>query len=209
MLVINNLRSLRRVRKDRIRGISLLEVLISILLSAIGLLALSGANVASIRYSKMSQYRGTASVLALDLAERMRANKGGLVSYKYTVTDWATQTAADPGTDTSCEGMAANCTAANLAAYDLATWRRVVRQQLPEGSVFINVVDAAGNAACLAGACMAADVWLAWRDPAVADADENSTDSRNNAADVAKECPAGLSLGADKAIRCSFFRINL
>ncbi len=74
-------RRLGSIAQHKQRGASLIEVLISILLAAIGLLALAGSNVASIRYSKMSQYRGTATVLAADLAERMRANQAGLADY--------------------------------------------------------------------------------------------------------------------------------
>lgn len=178
------------------RGVSLLEVLISVLLSAIGLLALAGANVSAMRYSKMSQYRGTATVLAKDIAERMRANKLGLASYAYS-TDWAGQATA-VGVDTSCE--TADCSAADLAAYDLATWRKVVQNQLPRGAVFVSIQGAVG-----------ADVWIAWQDPAVANPAENSTDSRNADADTAKECPpAALGFApADESVRCSFFRINL
>jgi type IV pilus assembly protein PilV len=188
------MKSKRSFGKRKSRGVSLLEVLISILLAAIGLLALAGANVASIRYSKMAQYRGTATLLAADFAERMRANKAGLASYAYG-SDFATQAAA-VGADTSCETYApAACNAAGLAAYDLANWRALVRKQLPEGSVF--VVYQAGQ--------VASDVWIAWRDPAVASPNDNSTDARN----TALECPNGLSLGADKSIRCSYFRINL
>jgi type IV pilus assembly protein PilV len=179
------------------------------LLSAIGLLALAGANVASIRYSKMSQYKGTATSLIADLSERIRANKSGLASYALT-DDFATQGAAMQvivaaattsgarnGThNTNCETYApANCTAAQLAAYDLANWRLLLWDQLPEGAAIVSVpVGTVG-----------ANVWVAWRDPAVADADENSTDSRN----AALECPADLNLGVDKSVRCSFFRINL
>jgi type IV pilus assembly protein PilV len=184
----------RGLQGRRVRGVSLIEVLISILLAAVGLLALAGSNVASIRYSKMSQYRGAATLLAADFAERMRANKAGLASYAYG-SDFATQAAAI-ASDTSCETYApVACTAANLAAYDLNTWRALVRNQLPEGSVFVSIQAAQ----------VAADVWIAWRDPAVANPDENSTDARN----TALECPNGLSLGADKSVRCSFFRINL
>lgn len=182
------------LRRKRVQGASLLEVLVSILLAAIGLLALSGANVASIRYSKMAQYRGTATLLSADLAERMRANKAGLAGYAYG-SDFATQQSSGFTVATSCGSYSNTCTAAQLATYDVATWRQVVRNQLPEGAAF--VVIPAGQ--------LAADVWVAWRDPAVANADENSTDARN----YAKECPNGLSVGADKAIRCSYFRVNL
>jgi type IV pilus assembly protein PilV len=184
--------------RGKVRGFSLLEVLVSILLAAMGLLALAGSNVASVRYSKLAQYRGTATMLASDLAERMRANKAAIANYDYSANDFAAQ-ATIAAADTSCESYTQTCTAATLAAYDVNTWRRLVRFQLPEGSVFISVPLGT----------TVADVWIAWRDPAVADPDDNSTESRNTAADVAKECPNSLNLGTDRSIRCSFFRINL
>ncbi len=179
-----------------VRGVSLIEVLVSVLLASIGLLALSGANVMSIRYSKMSQYRGTATMLAADLAERMRANQGGLTTYDVSgvANDFAAQVTL-PSTSTACEGYSATCLPTAIAAYDLANWRNVVRTQLPEGSVFI----------IPSTVVLAADVWVAWRDPAVANDAENSTDSRNNA----KECPTDLRVSTDKSIRCSYFRINI
>jgi type IV pilus assembly protein PilV len=179
--------------RRRLLGASLVEVLVSILLAAIGLLALAGANVASIRYSKMSQYRGTATLLASDLAERMRANQAGLASYVVSA-DFDGQ-ATQPSATTACEGYSNTCTSAALAAYDMAIWQRLVRSQLPEGSVFVTPSTSL--------TVLAADVWVAWRDPAVADPSENNTDSRN----AAKECPSGFS--TDKSVRCSYFRINI
>lgn len=212
-----------RVR-SHVGGVSLIEVLIAVLLSAIGLLALAGANVASIRYSKMSQYRGTATSLVADLAERMRANKNGAASYALTdnyetqgtamaaAVAGATSAGARNGThDTTCETYAATCTAAQIAAYDLANWRLLVRDQLPEGAAIVDVVNTTFQASPPAAApntvvtSAGINVWIAWRDPAVANADENSTDARN----AALECSSDFDLGTDKSIRCSFFRINL
>jgi hypothetical protein len=77
-----------------------------------------------------------------------------------------------------------------MAAYDLQTWREVVRYQLPEGSIFIAHQSVQ----------VAADVWVVWRDPAVADDD---------LVVAASECPGALGVGADPSVRCSYFRINL
>lgn len=180
------------------RGVSLIEVLVSVLLASIGLLALSGANVVSIRYSKMSQYRGTATMLAADLAERMRSNQGGLSAYAVQ-SDYAGQAtlpAVYPATGgTNCEGYSVTCSTTDIAAYDLASWRAAVRNQLPDGRVFI----------IPSTVVLAADVWVAWRDPAVANDAENATDSRN----LAKECPTDANFSTDKSIRCSYFRINI
>lgn len=196
-------RSSVRLTRVRLRGVSLIEVLISILLAAVGLLALAGSNVAAIRYSKMAQYRGTATSLAVDLAERMRANKAGRTTYAPTTgqLDFDAQAAGQSGApvnSTACETYApVACTAATLAAYDLASWRFRVRRQLPEGSFYM-----APDSLVPTGF----DLWVAWRDPAVANPDDNTTESQGG-----NECPTGLNLGDDvtKSVRCSYFRINL
>jgi hypothetical protein len=84
-----------------------------------------------------------------------------------------------------------NCSPADIAALDLAQWRRLVRDQLPRGSVFL--LRQAEQSAM--------DLWLVWADPAVAASDE--------APEMALECPDGLERGTDKSVRCSYFRINL
>lgn len=175
-------------RRGALRGVALIEVLVSIVIASIGLLALAGVNASSIRYTKMSQYRGTATLLANDIGERIRANKAGFLSYNFE-TDFDGQ-ATLPATATACDSYLITCTAAQLAAYDLQTWQARVRDQLPQGSVFIVTHSVQ----------IAADVWVVWRDPAVAD-DELTT--------AGGECPAGLTVAADPSVRCSYFRINL
>lgn len=197
MFMIKRRRATRGHSAQPMRGATLVEVLVSILLAAIGLLALVGSNVASVRYSKMSQYRGTATMLAADLAERMRANASapGLAAYAVG-SNFAAQ-ASLPAISTPCAAYTDTCTAIQMAAYDLATWQRIVRDQLPEGSVSVVPTPPA------VPQVFAADVWLAWRDPAVAAPDDNTTDARNDA----RECPPNFS--ADKSVRCIYFRINL
>lgn len=199
-----------------IGGASLIEVLVSIVIASVGLLALAGVNAASMRYTKMSQYRATASQLANDMGERMRANKGQAAAaavagppaipavvasgffagdYDFT-TDFAGQAtkAALPTGNDLCNTSAITCTPAQIAALDLAQWRILVRDQLPAGSVFL--MRQAGS--------VAMDLWVVWRDPAVASTDESPA--------LTTECPDSLNRGDDPepaSIRCSFFRINL
>jgi type IV pilus assembly protein PilV len=170
-------------------GVSLIEVLIAIVIASIGLLALAGVNVSSIRYTKMSQYRGTATQLASDIAERMRANKAGLAAYNFQ-TDFATQAALVAPVQV-CNSYLVACTFASLADYDLRTWLSTVRDQLPSGSAFIVSQPVQS----------AVDVWIVWRDPETANADDSPTSGT--------ECPVGLSVAADASIRCSYFRVNL
>lgn len=169
-------------------GASLIEVLVSIFLSAFALLALAAVNAVSVKYTKMSQYRATSVMLASDLAERMRANKAGLASYSFE-TEFSDQTTM-PSAPTDCDNIAETCTAAQMAAYDLAQWRRTVRDQLPDGALYLKTYTNP----------TAADLWVVWQDPSTA-ADEQT--SKNS------ECPDGVGRGGDLSIRCSYFRINL
>lgn len=197
-----NARSHRRLAL----GVSLIEVLVSIVIASIGLLALAGVNAASIRYTKMSQYRATATQLANDMGERMRANKGflddpttvGVVdptgffagNYDFETAFDSQSTVATLPTE-QCAASTSNCTPAQIAALDMAQWRILVRGQLPSGSVYMVRQDAA----------VAMDMWVVWRDPAVASTDD--------APALASECPDGLTRNSDLSIRCSYFRINL
>lgn len=205
MLNLNHRRRIQRVRSGRAGagGGMLIEVLVSIVISSIALLALAGVNASAVRYTKMSQYRATSTLLVSDLGERMRANKGvpaegggaatGFFAgaYDYSSTDFAAQAAGPALPNELCNTAASSCSAQQIADLDMAQWRRLVRSQLPEGSVFIS--RQAGQTA--------ADVWVAWRDPAVASNDESPA--------AATECPDGLNLENDRSVRCSYFRINL
>ena len=192
---------LRRLGTSDSAGFLLIEVLVSIALSAVALLALASLNAAALRYTKMSQYRAVATLLASDIGERMRANKGRAATGSTTAEgfwagdyDYATSFAGQAGTVSPpalrCNTAGSLCSTRELAALDLAQWRYQTRSALPEGSVFVLRQSDA----------VAADVWIAWRDPRVAGQDE--------APARATECPGGLAV-SDPSIRCSYFRVNL
>lgn len=179
----------------------LIEVLVSIALSAVALLALASLNAAALRYTKMSQYRALATHLASDLGERMRANKGRAATggaaaegfwagdYDYT-TSFAGQATAVSAPPPRCNTALSICSTRELADLDMAQWRYQVRRLLPEGSVMVQRQASA----------VAADIWIVWRDPLVANSDETPT--------LSNECAPGLAV-SDPSIRCSYFRINL
>ena len=191
----------RQPSKQKFAGFMLIEVLVSIGLSAVALLALASLNAAALRYTKMSQYRAVATHLASDIGERMRANKGREVKsgaaaegfwagdYDFTVS-FAGQAATVSTPTPRCNMALSVCSTSALAELDLAQWRFQARRLLPEGSVFV----------LRHSEVVAADVWIAWRDPLVAHRDE--------APALANECAAGLAV-SDPSVRCSYFRINL
>jgi type IV pilus assembly protein PilV len=105
--------------RQRNQGMTLIEVLIAIVIFAIGLLGIAALQVAGLRYTKGSQSRVTAAMYAENMADRMRSNSDGVAAGNYV----------NPGALTvNCD--AAVCTPAQLAAFDTARWLSAIRDSL-------------------------------------------------------------------------------
>ena len=180
-------------RALRARGFSLVEVLVAMFVVAMGILALAGLLQASTRYSKMSELRSTATLLANDMADRMRANPVGaqLGADGYDNVDKAFPTPVAPG-HAACTSDAP-CGPSDLAKADLADWTSRVRATLPRGSAWIQFH--AGKAS----ASDYLDVWVGWADP-LALAPGISTDRSGT------ECPAGWK-AAEPSVRCVYLQV--
>ncbi|MBC5785004.1 type IV pilus modification protein PilV [Ramlibacter sp. USB13] len=179
-------------RRSTLRGASLIEVLVAILIASLGLLAFAGLTASSVRYTKMSQYRATATQLAQDIAERARANivDGNVTAYEF-LGSFSSQATAPTLPAKTCQAAADTCSVAEIAAMDLYEWQQAARKLLPEGSVFLQ-----RDAAVLG----AFDLWLAWRDPTLATGESK---------EVAKECPNDLGVDSEDGVRCMYFRVKL
>jgi type IV pilus assembly protein PilV len=102
------------------RGVTLIEVLVTMVIVAIGLLGLAGLQVRGLSIQKDAHGRAIATQLALDLADRMRSNAPAVAAgdYDFTVA-YPTGTYAAPLAP-DCESNA--CTPAQQAQYDLNRW---------------------------------------------------------------------------------------
>lgn len=106
-----------------VRGFSLIEVLVALLILAIGVLGIAALQFKGLRYSHDAFLRSQINFLSYDIAELMRANRSNAASYvsNYTV--------AVPTTAAAC-----NYATASTAANDLGCWHRRVDAAIPPGS---------------------------------------------------------------------------
>ena len=139
---------------SRERGISLIESLVAIVVMALGILGILGVQMRTLSDTSTSVRRAQAVRLIEDLGERMKTNPSALANINTYVSNFA----ATP-TVGSC---ATGCDPALLAAYDLAVWKRTVRENLPLGKASIFVPPA--ESALAAGQARQLGVMIAWRE---------------------------------------------
>jgi len=105
----------QHAQAGRSAGFTLIEVLVTIFVTAVGLLTIAGLQAASKKVNYEATQRTTATALAQDMVERIRANAQAKTSY--LVSD---ATAATSGTN--CAAANAVCSSSVLAAYDVYQW---------------------------------------------------------------------------------------
>lgn len=102
-------------------GSGLIEVAIALLVLSIGTLGLAKLQISARRLGYEALQRTEAAALAMDLFERMRANRAALSAYTIPGLGAATGSAL-PAPATRCD--LDTCTALQLAAWDLWQWER-------------------------------------------------------------------------------------
>lgn len=127
-------------------GYAMLEVLISILIIAFGLLGLAGLQGTSIRNNHSAYLRNQATLYAYDIADRMRANRDGYVNGYYHLGTAADTAACHPS------GAPSGCTAQEMAKYDLLVWGQLLGQ-LPGGVGIVCIDKTPGDGTFAAPLC--------------------------------------------------------
>lgn len=110
------------------RGFSMIEVLVTLLIISLALLGTAGLQAYSMRLSQGGQFRTQAVFLAADLAERMEANKPAAVAGNYVVA----QSSVPSAVNTTCLDGA--CAPAVMATFDLSQWENAIAATLPQSS---------------------------------------------------------------------------
>lgn len=153
------------------RGFTLLEVLVAILVVALGLLGLAKMEALAISNTQISSSRSLIALQASSLGAAMQGNKGywaaGVAPATFSTagsvvtdsTNVLTQTVTPCASATA--PTAPVCTPAQLAAYDLQTWAANMAAQFP---------SYAANFTCnnVAGAPVSCVITITWSEKYVA-----------------------------------------
>lgn len=173
------------------RGITLIESLVAIVVMALGILGILGVQMRTLTDTQTAVRRAQAIRLIEDLGERMKVNPNALSNLNAYVTGFDTT----PSTPNCANG----CSAAQLAAYDVAVWKKTVQDNLPLGKASIFIPPAESGLA--AGLGRQLGVMVAWRENerAITDSAEKKTFKDNIDATKVRAADGTLSDGATLA----------
>ncbi len=137
----------RRKFQSKQRGITLVEILVTMIILAIGLLGLAGLMMDGLKNNQSAYLRTQASLLAYDMADRIRINRPRAIAGDYD----GYSTSGDDGGFTNlptCMGTAPGCSAADQVNLDLAEWTGQIQgvggtALLPDGEG--SITRGAGN----------------------------------------------------------------
>ena len=140
------------VLNKRFRGATLLEVMIAIVIMAIGLLGLAGLQTAGISTNSNAERRTQATIIANDFIERMRANLTSVSAGTYAGIDYA-NVDCNGNIATFCQDRpgngAATCTSLEIALFDAFVATCDASNRLPGGGLNVRCTDNAGvDTAC-------------------------------------------------------------
>jgi type IV pilus assembly protein PilV len=119
-------------RYRRQRGLTLLEILITLATVSVGLLGVAALQINGVKSSKEAFMRSQAVYLAYDIAERMRANVATADNYELP----------RDGSPEAQECHSESCNGDEMAQADLYEWRNMTHTLLgSDATTSIDVVD--------------------------------------------------------------------
>lgn len=180
-------------------GTTLIEIMVSIVVIAVGLLGLASMQINALKFQQTASQRSEAMQASYDLADRMRANfvfttpdlaasERTANESKYTSTGtYASKSSAAHTSPNNCGTVTPGgaCTTLQVAANDLEEWQLALKRRLAGGAGYIVPIAGTTNSTF--------DVTIMWQ--------EASLDA------VDTTCPTAVT--APKGVRCFTVRISI
>jgi type IV pilus assembly protein PilV len=135
-------------------GVALIEATVSLLLLSLASVAMAGLQLSAGRANFEAAQRSTATALAADILERMRANPAALENY--AIDEQAGSEASSPAVVCSLE----SCSAGELARRDIRDWRDALQGRDRDGEPVAGSLRDARP--CIAITGRIAEVVIAW-----------------------------------------------
>lgn len=109
----------------RQRGFTLIEILVSLVVIALGLVGVAKLQANALLSNTDAYYASLASFFAYEMAERIRVNPDGDANYAIVMS-------STPPTSLDCVNN--QCSAPNMARFDVQQWLNIISGSLPEGA---------------------------------------------------------------------------
>jgi type IV pilus assembly protein PilV len=120
-------------------GFSLIEVLVSMLVLALGVIGAAGMQLTAMRTTQQSEFQTLALQLAAEMADKMRANDSQMKkagANPFLAVNYQSATEGEPPAPGKlC--YATECNGEDLAEFDIYEWKKRVKTVLPGGRVLI------------------------------------------------------------------------
>jgi type IV pilus assembly protein PilV len=116
----------------KVRGVSLLEILIAVIVLAIGLLGLARLQTQALKLNHSAAQRSQAVMLAYYMMDAMRVNRDAAASGAYNIGSPSSPTCSAP-------------TASGLAGHDLGDWFARLKENLGNFNSTCGMISCDGN----------------------------------------------------------------
>lgn len=126
----------RSVEKSSQSGFSMIEVLVALLVLAVGLLGILVMQARGLQLNQAGYMQSQAMFMAEDIVERIRTNQVVIDSYEIDFDDEGDDTAGFCDSD---------CSDAEMAAADLFGWKSTLASVLPQGDGRVEIGEPNGN----------------------------------------------------------------
>lgn len=182
----------RKLRPQKsAKGATLIEVLVAVFLLTVGLLAMAALTTSATGYNKLSQLRGTATMLANDYAEQARANLRAFDVDYYKMSSTPSKPATDlPDASSTFSSPGGLSEAKLVAQWDRYNWSQNLQNRLPAGDARVTTKTAIVGES----AVRVMEIWIKWKEP-------------GTGFDVTGSSPfAQCPIGTDSSYSCLYFK---